>query len=57
MLGATPNNDAAQHMGGMKVTSGLWSDTSAIDRIKIFQGSDDFVQYSSVTIYGINGAA
>ena len=57
ILSTTPNNSATQHHGAIKVSSGIWSDTSAIDRIKIFQGSDDFVQYSSVTIYGINGAA
>jgi len=57
MLSGTPNNSSTEHHGGIKVTAGVWSSTSAIDRIKIFQGSDDFVQYSNVTIYGINGAA
>ena len=56
MLCGTPNNNTAEHKGGIKVTAGAWASTAAIDRIKMFQGSDDFVQYSSMTIYGINGA-
>ena len=57
LLSSTPNNDAAEHKGGIKVTAGVWASTAAIDRIKMFVGTDNFVQYSSMTIYGINGAA
>jgi hypothetical protein len=57
LLSSTPDNDAAEHKGGIKVTAGVWSSTAAIDRINMFVGTDNFVQYSSLTIYGINGAA
>ena len=57
LLSSSPNNDVVEHRGGIKVTAGVWASTAAIDRIKMFVGTDNFVQYSSMTIYGINGAA
>ncbi len=42
---------------GLNVVAGLWSDTSAVDQITLTpQSGDDFVQYSTFTLYGINGA-
>ena len=37
--------------------AGMWANTDAVDQITITASSDDFVQYSSATLYGINGAA
>ena len=38
------------------LAAGLWSNTSAITSIKItdYQGSNNFVQYSTATLYGIS---
>ena len=37
--------------------AGLWSDTSAIDQITLIDATgDDFVQYSTFTLYGVTGA-
>ena len=40
------------------VTAGLWSDTSAIDEISLFESGEFYVlmQYSTVTLYGVTGA-
>jgi len=38
-------------------TAGLWSDQSAVDQITIdAYSTDDFVQYSTFTLYGVTGA-
>lgn len=57
LLSAVPNNDPLEHKGSIMVAANVWASTAAIDRIKMFVGTDNFVQYSSMTIYGINGAA
>ena len=42
---------------GLNVVAGLWSDTSAVDQITLTpQSGDDFVQYSTFTLYGVTGA-
>jgi hypothetical protein len=56
ILSTSPNTDGTAHRQGIKAAAGMWASTAAIDRITVFQSSDDFVQYSSITIYGINGA-
>ena len=39
------------------VEAGLWQDTSAVDQITLTAGAaDDFVQYSTITLYGVTGA-
>ena len=39
------------------VEAGLWQDTSAVDQITLTAGAaDDFVQYSTFTLYGVTGA-
>lgn len=40
--------------GEMFMTSALWSSTSAINRITITPLSGSFVQYSTISIYGIS---
>ena len=39
------------------LTSGLWSDTSAISSIQIYAGSTNLEQYSSATLYGITAGS
>jgi len=46
---ATTNN-------ALGVISGLWSGTSAINSIKIFANSGNFVQYSNFYLYGIKNS-
>ncbi len=41
----------------LAVEAGLWQDTSAVDQITLTAGAaDDFVQYSTFTLYGVTGA-
>ncbi len=55
---ATPNNDSTNYRWNLYLSSGLFLDTSAIDQFTymVYGGSDNMVQYSSFTLYGINGA-
>ena len=42
---------------GLNCVAGLWSDTSAVDQITLTpQSGDNFVQYSTFTLYGVTGA-
>ena len=51
------NNSGTSAQYGQRFAGGLWSNTAAISEIDILtSGGDDFVQYSSFTLYGINGA-
>jgi hypothetical protein len=52
-----PNNSASNYEWRTMQTAGLWSSASAIDSIKIETSGGNFVQYSTFTLYGINGAA
>jgi len=53
-----PNNSATDSQWGLRLSSGIWTSTAAINRVDVLcdSGSDDFVQYSTFTLYGINGA-
>jgi len=51
------NNTHTTNQWKILNVSGLWSNTDAIDEIKIETSGGNFVQYSSFTLYGINGAA
>ncbi len=44
--------------GQIRLSSGLWINTAAIDAIRLFDfnGSGDFVQYSHFALYGIKSA-
>jgi len=42
--------------GSIRLQSGLWQSTSAIDTIYLFHASGNFDQYSSFALYGIKGA-
>ena len=53
---ALPNNSTTDYQWRIMKTAGLWSSASAIDSIKLLTSGGNFVQYSSFTLYGINGA-
>ena len=51
------NNSGTSAQYGQRFAGGLWSSTAAISEIDLLtSGGDDFVQYSTFTLYGINGA-
>ena len=55
---SAPNNSTTNSQWEIKNTAGLWSSTAAITEIYFtINGGHDFKQYSSFTLYGINGAA
>ena len=54
---STPNNSAVDGNWYLMLGAGLWSDTSALSQIDVSMISgDDFVQYSTFTLYGVTGA-
>ena len=54
---AAENASATDSEWWLNQTAGLWSDTSAVDQITIdAYSTDDFVQYSTFTLYGVTGA-
>ena len=54
----TTGNSSTTYRQGLTQIAASWHDTSAIDRIQLYASSTfNIMQYSSVTIYGINGAA
>lgn len=42
--------------GFVQFFSGLWMSTSAVDRVTLIPGSNNFAQYSTVALYGIKAA-
>lgn len=44
------NNTTAAYLG---LTAGLWSDTAAITKITLVGNSDNYVQYSTFSLYGL----
>lgn len=42
--------------GYLQIFSGLWMSTSAVDRVTLIPGSNNFAQYSTVALYGIKEA-
>ena len=55
--GGVPNSSTTNYEWMVYMIGGNWLDTSAVDEIKIFlDGGENFVQYSTFTLYGINGA-
>ena len=58
ILSGSPNNSGTTSHWEIKQTAGLWRSTAAITEIDFtINGSHDFNQYSTFTLYGINGAA
>ena len=54
---AGENASMTDYRWAVGLTAGLWSDTSAIDQITLFDiSAADFVQYSTFTLYGVTGA-
>ena len=52
--GTFPNNSTANYEWVLASGTGAWADTSAVDQITLSCGNN-FVQYSTFTLYGING--
>ena len=54
---AQENNNANNYYWFIGMIAGLWQDTSAVDQITLTPiDGDDFVQYSTFTLYGVTGA-
>ena len=53
-LSTVPNNSTANYEWLLYSGTGAWADTSAVDQITLSCGNN-FVQYSTFTLYGING--
>jgi hypothetical protein len=54
---AVENDSTTDSEWWLNLTAGLWSSQSAVDQITIdAYSTDDFVQYSTFTLYGIKGA-
>jgi hypothetical protein len=52
-----PNNSTTDYQWFIGMIAGLWQDTSAVNQITLTPlDGDNFVQYSTFTLYGINGA-
>tara|TARA_R100001594_G_scaffold76420_1_gene111036 strand:+ start:1929 stop:2462 length:534 start_codon:yes stop_codon:yes gene_type:complete len=50
-------NGSTTYYQGINVTGSHWRDTDPITQVSFYVATDTLEQYSSVTIYGINGAA
>jgi hypothetical protein len=54
---AVENDSTTNSEWWLNQTAGLWSSQSAVDQITVdAYSTDDFVQYSTFTLYGIKGA-
>ena len=54
---AGPNNSTTDDQWALGISASLWQSTAAIDRFTWQPyGSDNFVQYSTFTLYGVTGA-
>ena len=51
---ATENNSSSNN--NLRLTAGLWSQTTAISSIGLTSGAGNFVQYSSAYLYGIKNS-
>jgi hypothetical protein len=57
ILRASPNKTTTDTQWDIKIIAGLWQNTAAITEIDFtLYGGHNFKQYSSFTLYGINGA-
>ena len=57
-VSVAPSNSGTSAQWEVKQTAAIWKSTAAITEIDFtLNGGDDFVQYSTFTLYGINGAA
>ena len=53
---AAVNTDSTSGNFQSRVSAGMWSSTAAITSVKVLPNIGNLVQYSSFTLYGINGA-
>jgi len=52
--GVSPNNSGTQYI---RISAGLWSNSAAITRITLIsQNAQNFLQYSTATLYGIKSS-
>ncbi len=53
-----PNRSTTDYQYNVGFAGNVWENTAAINAFKFlpYGGADDFVQYSTFTLYGINGA-
>ena len=55
--GTRPNNSTTNWDWEVRIGAHLWASTTAINQLTLSLSHGDFVQYSTFTLYGINGAA
>ena len=53
---AVENNSTSNYYWALEIDAGLWSSTAAIDEIFLDRPTNDFMQYSTFTLYGVTGA-
>jgi hypothetical protein len=53
---AIENNSTSNYRYYMALNAELWSNTDAINALKLYPSVSDFVQYSTFTLYGVKGA-
>ena len=53
---STGGSSTSDWWWSLNVDAGLWSSTAAINQVTLAPGADDFVQYSTFTLYGVTGA-
>jgi hypothetical protein len=52
-----PNDSTTDYRWYVNVTAGLWDSTVAINQITLTpKNGDDYIQYSTFTLYGVTGA-
>jgi len=51
-----PNDSSTDAEWKVAATAGLWDSTAAINQITLTPKGGDYIQYSTFTLYGINGA-
>jgi hypothetical protein len=50
------NNSAADYEWMEGIVAGLWSSTAAVNQITLTPMTDEWIQYSTFTLYGVTGA-
>ena len=53
---AFAGQDQNNTSGRLNLVSGVWNNTTAVNRVDVFLGSGNWSQYSSIALYGIKGA-
>ena len=53
---AIAGQDQNNTVGRLNLVSGVWNNTTAVNRVDVYLGSGNWSQYSSIALYGIKGA-